>query len=128
MTRNNEDFHNQVSPESLEGRRLFHVSPKENREGIESAGIKPQPQYGWGPKGVYMNPDKPLPEYGDDVYEITPSKPTTLFHDKNDFGKAMYSKKGIPTSDFKRVGHIYFNPNGHTEIHMHPEEHCDAQK
>ena len=121
MTRNNADFFNQVSAESLTSRRLFHVSPRENRESIESTGLKPQPQHGWGPKGVYINPDNPLPQYGDDVYEVTPSKSLELFHDQNDFGKAMYSKKSVSASDVKRVGHVY----GHTEIHWHPEEQCN---
>lgn len=112
---------NRVSEEALKGRELFHVSPKENREKIESTGLKPQPQYGWGPKGVYLNPDEPLEQYGDDIYKVTA---TNLYHDLNDFGKSMFSRLAIPVSDVKRVGHFYRNNSGHTEVHWHLEEDC----
>ena len=114
MTRNNADFQGGE-------RKFYHVSPKEHRESIETSGLKPIKPWEDEPAGVYLSPDKPAHEYGDDVYEVHPKE---THEDTGDWSNSVFSPKAIPISDFKRVGHIYFRPDGHTEVHWHPEEEC----
>jgi hypothetical protein len=112
-----------LSPEATKGVRLFHVSQKENRESIESKGLKPIKPWDDEPAGVYVSSDARA-DYGDDVYEITPKPGTPIHQDTGEFSGSMFIPKKIPTSDFKRVGHFYRTPEGHPEIHWHPEEEC----
>jgi hypothetical protein len=113
MGANNADFHG--------SRKFYHVSPREHRESIEATGLKPIKPWDDEPAGVYMSQYEPAHEYGDDVYEV---HPTEVHEDTGDWSNSVFSPNHIPTSDFKRVGHVYFNPSGHTEVHWHLEEHC----
>jgi hypothetical protein len=112
MTRNNEDL-------------FYHMAHRENRESISQAGLVPHKPWEDMPKGVYVMPGYPNTAYGDDIYEITPSKRTEFHRDPMDPG-AMYSRRTIRHSDFKRVGHV-FNDNGGAEVHWHPEEECGGR-
>lgn len=118
---------------------MFHVSPKFNREDIEREGLKAQTvsngEYEKGP-GVWVD-EEPDPDYGDDIYGIKNpptgetirnvfgySRPEGKHDTERDSESTDYIPHDVPTSDFKRVGHIYRNSNGHPEIHWHPEEEC----
>jgi len=131
MGRNNSDF------------EMFHVSSKSNREGIQAEGLKArtvvndQSEEVKGP-GVWVS-DEPDTNYGDDVWGIsnrpTGKKVPGLFgqsrdetvHDTEYDGEGHeYIPHNVPSSDIKRVGHVFNSPSGHTEIHWHPEEHCNG--
>jgi hypothetical protein len=107
---------------------LYHVSPKHNREDIESSGVllarDPHPEqidHTWGKPGVWHS-YSPETNYGDDIYGIENLKGE---HDtETDSTGYGFTPHDIPNSDFKRVGHVHFKPNGHTEVHWHLEEHC----
>ena len=136
MTRNNADF------------EFFHVSRRQNREGIEREGLKAnavtnglderdEDFYAKGP-GVWVS-EEPEKDYGDDVYGIkNPSTGKTRRgymnrempvgkHDPDEDNEGhIFIPHDVPISDFKRVGHIYQNPSGHTEVHWHKEEDCNG--
>lgn len=105
--------------------RFYHVASKYNRESIAKAGLIPQKPWEDMPKGVYVMPDYPNTAYGDDIYEITPSRRTEFHYDPMDPG-ARYSRRTIRHSDFKRVGHV-FEDEGGAEVHWHPEEECQGR-
>jgi hypothetical protein len=107
---------------------LYHVSPADNRPGIEKTGLeastvnngldeRDEQFYEKGP-GVWVA-ESPQHDYGDDIYGIHKDYDTERDREDHDF-----IPHDVPTSDFKRVGHTYFNPNGHTEVHWHKEEYC----
>ena len=104
---------------------FYHMSPKSNRESIAQAGLVPTKPWEDMPKGVYVMPHYPNTAYGDDIYEIQASKRTEFHHDPMDPG-AMYSRRTIRHSDFKRVGHE-FSDDGGPEVHWHPEEECKGR-
>lgn len=105
--------------------RYYHMSDKSNRESIAQNGLVPRKPWEDMPKGVYVMPDYPNTAYGDDIYEITPSRNTEFHSDPMDPG-AMYSRRTIRHSDFKRVGHVFRDDTG-SEIHWHPEENCSGR-
>lgn len=101
----------------------YHVSPRHNRESIEARGLKPHgsdvPDM---QHGLYVAYDSPEIDYGDDVYAINPGNRKV---GTNDLGHS-YLTRPVKTSDFKRVGHVFHNPQGHTEVHWHREEDCPS--
>jgi len=116
--------------DNLSKQLFYHSSPTHNRESIERDGLIPSKRFEGARKGVYMMPDHPNVAYGDDIYEMTPSKNTVIHDDPIDQG-GVFSRKKIPTSDFKRVGHLFSAPHLKTdfnilgeEIHWHKEEDC----
>ena len=133
MGRNNADF------------EMFHVSPRRNRPGIEKEGLKAQEVWNdqseevKGP-GVWVS-SEPEPHYGDDVWGIA-NRPTgrkvpgiwgrerdeTVHETESDSEGHDYIPHSVPNSDIKRVGHIHQSPSGHTEVHWHPEEQCNAPR
>jgi len=103
---------------------FFHVSPKENRVGIESEGLVPHNRHEGVqdvPAGVYVNQGKPDIDYGDDIYAIKKEAIDPIPDPMDELG--FYSKHPVGISDFNRVGHVFIN-KGHTEIHWHKEEDC----
>jgi hypothetical protein len=119
MGRNNADF---------QGARttLYHVAPKQARESIESVGlIARRPRItGHAPKGVFLSMGNPNPQYGEDVYVVRRVKGRSVRNDPDSM--EYYTPTSVPTSDFKRVGHVHQNANGHPEVHWHPEEQCNG--
>jgi hypothetical protein len=123
---------------------FFHVSPKRNRAGIEANGLEANDAYNdqsdtSNGVGVFIS-HEPDPSYGDDIYGIenppTGRKATISFmgrtreydegkHDLEDAldTEGVFIPHDVPTSDFKRIGHVFSN-NGHPEIHWHKEEEC----
>lgn len=113
--------HSRLSPETTEGVKLFHVSPKENRTNIETKGIKASKPWDDEPRGVYLGRHAPHTEYGDDVYEVTPKKGTPIHEDKGDLSNSVLIPRNVSPKEVKRVGHIVNNK----EVHWHKEEECN---
>jgi hypothetical protein len=113
---------------------LFHVSPRMNRSSIETRGLIGNSGYEkftemtdaakkrlGDERGVFVgNPPRKL--YGDDIYQVAQKKAEVLRTHK--LTGDQYIPGNVRVSDVKRVGHFYQNPNGHTEVHWHPEEEC----
>ncbi len=107
----------------------YHVSPKSNRESIETHGLIPNKWMETAPKGVYMMPEYPNAAYArgeGDIYEVKPNKKTTIHDDPIDPG-AVYSRKKISTKDFTRIGHVYQDNKGE-QVHSHKEEDCKGRE
>jgi hypothetical protein len=115
MARNNVDFNT-----------FYHASWKQNRRSIEENGLKANQPWDSSPKGVYVGsgPSTGL-GYGDDIYEIKVAKNEPVLEDDMEYG-AKIIPRDIKTSDFKRVGHVFHDRLGRSEVHLHPEEHCDG--
>ena len=117
MGRNNEDF---------EGQKVYHASWRSNRDRIEQEGLKASQPWESQPKGVYVGKGPGTTKgYGDDIYEITVPHNEELTEDEMEHGAHIVTRD-IPTTDFKRVGHV-FTHRGLTEVHMHPAEECDRK-
>jgi hypothetical protein len=102
---------------------FFHVSPKSNRQGIESKGLLPNNRHEGVqdvPAGVYLSLGKPGTDYGDDVYQIHPHEGFDPIPDPMDSYPAHYAPNAIAPNNISRVGHIA--PNG--RLHWHKEEDC----
>jgi hypothetical protein len=112
--------HSKLSEEATKGVKLYHVSPRENREHIETKGIKASRPWDDEPKGVYLGRSAPHTEYGDDVYEVTPKKGTPIHEDTGDWSNSVMIPRNVSHKEIKRVGHIV---NG-KEVHWHKEEDC----
>ena len=125
----------------------FHVSPRGNRDSIQKEGLKAQEQWvDWkeepNDKGVWLS-HHPEKDYGDDVWGVqdhelpntSNNHPIAMFRqpltkynpDYDNEGLHIRTERDVDVSDIKRVGHIYKNPNGHTEVHWHREEDCDGR-
>lgn len=118
-----------AAEDNLSHELFYHVSNKDNRESIESAGLIPNKWMETAPKGVYMNPGWANAAYAHgegDIYEIKPHKKTKLHSDPIDPG-AVYSRRTITPKEFKRVGHVYQDEHGE-QTHWHPEEHCQGRE
>lgn len=121
MGRNNGDFKGKASS-------LYHTSSKENRESIEKSGLMPRKPSVDGPRGVYFSVGTPMSStYGSDIYHVERSPWLGLKKDPEEpWNNSKYTTRWVPNSDVKRVGHIYQNPEGHAEVHWHPEEQCEG--
>jgi hypothetical protein len=117
------------------GKQFLHLSMPEKRESIEASGLKPSKPSSDEFNGVYMfehpgeipheNWVKNASQYAGDIYNIEGDKLPQLYRDEGEAGiQGYFVNKRIPTSDFKRTGHIFHNVNGHAEIHWHREEEC----
>lgn len=108
---------------STQSATLYHVSQKDYRNSIETKGLKAAKPWEDEPKGVYMSQNEPHPQYGEDVYHITPNKGTTVHEDTGEWSNSVFIPRNLSTKEFKRVGHILHSP-GKQEIHWHKEEDC----
>lgn len=115
------------TPSQYERDYMYHVSPKENREGIESKGLLRSRSAGYKAMGeadgVFVA-ETPEEDYGDDVYAVHVSGRQT---GRNSIGHT-YLTRSVGTSSLKRVGHITRNSDGHPEVHWHREEDCPSGK
>lgn len=94
-------------------RVLYHYSPHENRQGIESGGLQPRhPQTGeslaerdGGPAGVYLFPDRAQAEMLDDgdVYEVASDGLDLQPDPFHKPGVAWYSPGPVPREKVRRV-------------------------
>lgn len=119
MGRNNADFQDQV---------VYHASWRHNQSSIEENGIEPNQPWDDQPKGVYVSKGPATTKgYGDDVYEIKLHPEDELVEDTMERG-AYVLQRHVPTSDFKRVGHVFTDrKTGLSQVHMHKAEDCDGK-
>lgn len=128
MTRNNADFQgyqtayrfsHKSKRESIEALGL-KMSPK-NRDYVHEPGDIPRGVYGYEHEDSYKEAASGYPNT--DLYEFK-IHPNLVNEDPWLPDDAIYSSRAIPKPRVKRIGHV----TAEGELHMHPEEHCDAQK
>lgn len=104
----------------------FHPHPDEEHPEDFKVGIyvdrKPRINYGEHIYAIYNRFDSQVPEHYEGKYGP---------EDESDYGGGgfgdLYIPKPVPHSDFKRVGHTFYDDDG-AEVHWHPEEHCRGRQ